>query len=275
MRASRRSQRRQSADARSPGRSACVWFARAAAAPVTAMRPALTPALSRAPARVAGATAVAAGVHAGSWCCSARALYLQGLHNDFLQQKGESRYARVLELPAHRGMITDRNGEPLAVSTPVESVWASPADAELEHRAARASSLDCSAWTSARSRRRLAERDREFVYLKRHLPPEHGGQGRAARSSGHFAQARVPPLLPGGGGDRASGRFHRRGRPRTGRHRARLPGLAVRQARQPARDQGPARPGRGGRESIRAPQSRAAISRCRSIASCSISPIAS
>ena len=60
-----------------------------------------------------------------------RSLYLQALNNDFLQRKGEARYARLLELPAHRGMITDRFGEPLAISTPVESVWASPADARL------------------------------------------------------------------------------------------------------------------------------------------------
>ena len=44
----------------------------------------------------------------------ARAVYLQGLNNDFLQRKGESRYGRVIELPATRGIITDRNREPLA-----------------------------------------------------------------------------------------------------------------------------------------------------------------
>ena len=61
----------------------------------------------------------------------ARAVYLQGMHNDFLQQKGDARYSRVIEISAHRGMITDRNGEPFAISTPVESVWASPADVEI------------------------------------------------------------------------------------------------------------------------------------------------
>ena len=60
-----------------------------------------------------------------------RALYLQILNNDFLRQKGDARYSRVIELSAHRGMITDRQGEPLAISTPVESVWASPQDVEL------------------------------------------------------------------------------------------------------------------------------------------------
>ena len=57
-----------------------------------------------------------------------RAFYLQGLHDDFLQQKGESRFTRVIEISATRGRIVDRNNEPLAVSTPVESVAASPAD---------------------------------------------------------------------------------------------------------------------------------------------------
>src|SRR5215210_1871133 len=59
-----------------------------------------------------------------------RAVYLQGLHNDFLQAKGESRYSRVLSLTATRGMIVDRNNEPLAISTPVESVAASPSDVD-------------------------------------------------------------------------------------------------------------------------------------------------
>ncbi|MEO8165857.1 MAG: penicillin-binding transpeptidase domain-containing protein, partial [Betaproteobacteria bacterium] len=101
----------------------------------------------------------------------ARALFLQGLHNDFLRQKGETRYARTIEISAHRGMVTDRNGEPLALSTPVESVWAAPADAELsaEQRAKLSRLLGVDATDL---KRKLAESDREFVYLKRQLPPE-------------------------------------------------------------------------------------------------------
>ena len=60
----------------------------------------------------------------------ARAVYLQGLNSGFLQKKGDARYGRVIKLSATRGMITDRNGEVLAISTPVESVWASP-DVEI------------------------------------------------------------------------------------------------------------------------------------------------
>ena len=55
-----------------------------------------------------------------------RAAYLQGMHNDFLQEKGESRYSRVIEMNADRGMITDRNGQILAISSPIGSVYADP-----------------------------------------------------------------------------------------------------------------------------------------------------
>src|SRR5688500_2471275 len=110
------------------------------------------------------------------------------MHNGFLQQKGESRYSRVLEMSAHRGMITDRHGEPLAISTPVESVWSSPQDMnatpEQIGKLAKLIGLDV-----AEVRRRLDGSDpdgskhgrqhssqhgskRDFVYLKRHLSPD-------------------------------------------------------------------------------------------------------
>lgn len=57
-----------------------------------------------------------------------RALYLQSLHTDYLQGKGDAISNRNLTLPAHRGMVSDRNGEPLAISTPVESLWVRPAE---------------------------------------------------------------------------------------------------------------------------------------------------
>jgi cell division protein FtsI (penicillin-binding protein 3) len=107
----------------------------------------------------------------GFMILAARALYLQGLRSDFLQQKGENRYAHVMEISAHRGMITDRNGEPLALSTPVESVWAVPSDAELstEQRSRLARLLGMEA---AELKKKLADPDRDFVYLKRQLPPD-------------------------------------------------------------------------------------------------------
>ena len=55
-----------------------------------------------------------------------RAVDLQLFHQAFLQEQGDARSLRVVSIPAHRGMITDRYGEPLAISTPVDSVWADP-----------------------------------------------------------------------------------------------------------------------------------------------------
>lgn len=101
----------------------------------------------------------------------ARAIYLQGINNDFLQQKGDARYQRVIDVHAHRGMISDREGEPLAISTPVESVWASPADVEVRpeqiQQLAKIIGLPYSEVEG-----KLNDKRREFVYLKRQLPPD-------------------------------------------------------------------------------------------------------
>lgn len=107
----------------------------------------------------------------GLFLLLARGVYLQCIHNAFLQEKGNERYGRTIGVIAHRGMISDRNGRPLAVSTPVESVWASPQEVEatarqLKHLA------DVLGMTYADVSARLADKAREFVYLKRQLPPD-------------------------------------------------------------------------------------------------------
>ena len=56
----------------------------------------------------------------------ARAVHLQVFNKDFLNQQADSRHLRTERISAHRGAITDRNGEPLAISTPVDSVWVNP-----------------------------------------------------------------------------------------------------------------------------------------------------
>ena len=53
----------------------------------------------------------------------ARAVHLQVLNKEFLNQQADTRHLRTEKISAHRGTITDRNGEPLAISTPVDSVW--------------------------------------------------------------------------------------------------------------------------------------------------------
>ncbi len=91
---------------------------------------------------------------------------------EFLQGQGDARYLRVVSIPAHRGMITDRNGEPLAMSTPVASVWANP----QELAAARDRWPELNKQLELPSgflEKLLASRmEKEFVYLRRHVNPE-------------------------------------------------------------------------------------------------------
>ena len=97
-----------------------------------------------------------------------RALWLQAMSTGFLQQQGKSRYERVLELPATRGKIMDRNGQVLASSLPVKAVWAIPDDVLAEPPAklrALATLLDM---PEADLRKKL-DSDRSFVYLKRQV----------------------------------------------------------------------------------------------------------
>ena len=112
-----------------------------------------------------------------------RAAYLQGWNRGFLQAKGESRYSRTLELPAHRGRVLDRNGEVLAASTPVKSIWAIPQDVALPPR-----ELDrlAAALELPREelRRRLGDSGRDFVYLKRQVLPEAAERVAALRIPG-------------------------------------------------------------------------------------------
>ncbi len=99
-----------------------------------------------------------------------RAVYLQGLNNDFYQAKGESRYARSMEITATRGVIVDRNNDLLAISTPVESVAASPADIDITGEQTRKLAQLLQMQVRDVSRK-LEDTQREFVYLKRQLPP--------------------------------------------------------------------------------------------------------
>ncbi|MBI5891518.1 MAG: penicillin-binding protein 2 [Nitrosomonadales bacterium] len=134
---------------------------------------------------------------AGLVALQARAVYLQGIHNNFLQQKGDARYGRIVDVHAHRGMITDRHGEPLAVSTPVESVWASPADVIVTPAqiAQLAQALGLSA---SEVKSKLSDPTREFVYLKRQLPPEQAAKVVKLAIPGVSLQREYRRYYPGG-----------------------------------------------------------------------------
>jgi cell division protein FtsI (penicillin-binding protein 3) len=101
----------------------------------------------------------------------ARAVDLQLLDEGFLEGQGDARFTRVAKLSAIRGGIYDRNGEPLAASTPVDTVWANPPEvmsaADQIPRLAEALNRD-KKWLTQVITSNL---DREFVYLVRHMRP--------------------------------------------------------------------------------------------------------
>ncbi|ROU07720.1 penicillin-binding protein 2 [Lysobacter enzymogenes] len=128
----------------------------------------------------------------------ARALDLQVISNDFYRQQGDARSLREIPIPTSRGMITDRNGEPLAVSTPVESVWANPKELakNTERLPELAKALDVAPDELAR---KLAQRSgKEFMYLKRRINPDEARQILALKVPGVFSQREFRRFYPQG-----------------------------------------------------------------------------
>jgi len=103
-----------------------------------------------------------------------RAVHLQIIDNDYLQSQGDARYLRVQKTPPTRGVISDRNGQPLAISTPVDSIWMHPATILRQKKEYSYSKLGKLLGISRDELLAKAEKrkKREFVYLKRHLSPQ-------------------------------------------------------------------------------------------------------
>ncbi len=128
----------------------------------------------------------------------ARALDLQVIDHEFYQQQGDARFLREIPIATSRGMITDRNGEPLAVSSPVESIWANPK--ELLKSAARLPQLaDALGMDRDELKRRLSQRaDKEFVYLKRRINPDEAKRILALEIPGVASQREYRRFYPQG-----------------------------------------------------------------------------
>tara|TARA_B100000029_G_scaffold516479_2_gene630137 strand:+ start:406 stop:2151 length:1746 start_codon:yes stop_codon:yes gene_type:complete len=109
-----------------------------------------------------------------------RILYLQVFNKDFLSAQGNDRHVRTVQISAHRGSITDRNGEPLGVSTPVDSIWANPQKLRpaMNRLGELAQILELDEdWLA---RRITSNLEREFVYLRRHMRPDHAARALQA-----------------------------------------------------------------------------------------------
>ena len=125
-----------------------------------------------------------------------RSLYLQWVDNAFLQERGAARYSRELDVPAHRGRIVDRQGEALAVSTPVKSLWAFPGQLDLgaDDLARLARVLDVK---PAVLKSRVDASD-DFAYLAKLVSPEVAERALALRIKGLNEETAFRRYYPGG-----------------------------------------------------------------------------
>jgi cell division protein FtsI (penicillin-binding protein 3) len=117
---------------------------------------------------------------------------------DFLQGQGDLRTIRIEPLVAHRGMITDRNGEPLAISTPVKSIWINPREIAGDQGVIRrlAQSLQLSEDSLLASAQANAER--EFLYVRRRMPPAEADAVLAMSLSGVYSRQEYQRYYPQG-----------------------------------------------------------------------------
>jgi cell division protein FtsI (penicillin-binding protein 3) len=99
---------------------------------------------------------------------------IQVLNPEFLRDQGDARHIRHVAIPAHRGMILDRNGEPLAISTPVSSIWFNPQDTRADDAQLKqlAKLLKVRVSSIKLKIKEGKKKQREFVYLKRRVSPE-------------------------------------------------------------------------------------------------------
>jgi cell division protein FtsI (penicillin-binding protein 3) len=127
-----------------------------------------------------------------------RAVELQLKDHEFLAGQGDARFSRVAEITAVRGTITDRYGEPLAVSTPVDSVWANPKELALASDRIPALAKALKRDKTELARRLTSNLDREFLYLARHMQPAEAQKIRALQIPGVYLMREYRRYYPAG-----------------------------------------------------------------------------
>ena len=128
----------------------------------------------------------------------ARVVFLHMYEKDFLQGEGDARTVRIDKIPAHRGMILDRLGKPLAISTPVISLWAKPAELlkTPDNLQILASMLDVPLTTFEEKLER--SKGKNFVYIRRHMPPKNARQILDLKIKGVYSEREYKRFYPAG-----------------------------------------------------------------------------
>src|ERR1700691_873802 len=129
---------------------------------------------------------------------AARAVELQLVDHGFLAKQGDDRSMRIVKIAAHRGAITDRYGEPLALSTPVDSIWVNPQELNdnIDQLPKLAKGLEKD--QDFLARRITSNLDREFLYLVRHMPPDQAARVKALGIPGVYLLREYRRYYPAG-----------------------------------------------------------------------------
>ncbi len=132
---------------------------------------------------------------------AARAAYVQVVGNAFFQRQGEVRFARTLELPAHRGRIMDRNGLLLASNVVAPSIWAIPEDVESDDAEVKAKLRQLAQLLGvplAELNKKLDDEDKTFVWLKRQVDEPVAQQIAALNIKGIYQRKEYKRKYPEG-----------------------------------------------------------------------------
>jgi cell division protein FtsI (penicillin-binding protein 3) len=117
---------------------------------------------------------------------------------EFLQTQGDARTVRTEPLVAHRGMIVDRNGEPLAISTPVKSVWVNPRELAANEAGIRRLAAGLELNADSLQAQIQASAEREFLYVRRRMPPAEADNVLAMGIPGVYARQEYQRYYPQG-----------------------------------------------------------------------------
>ena len=127
-----------------------------------------------------------------------RLWYLQVLEKDFLQGEGDKRTIRIESIEANRGIIQDRTGKPLAVSTPVLSLWYNPSEVLKSDDSLEPLTTYLGVEASEFDKRLKNAKSKGFVYLRRHLPPAEVREILELKIPGIYSKREYKRFYPAG-----------------------------------------------------------------------------
>jgi cell division protein FtsI (penicillin-binding protein 3) len=140
---------------------------------------------------------IVAVIAAGFLGLVARAAYVQVIDNAFFKRQGTVRFVRTLDLPANRGRILDRNGNILASSVPVPSIWANPEDIERDPAKLKALAK-LLGMTGVELEKKLKDEDKVFVWLKRQVDESVAKEIAALKIKGVYDRKEYKRIYPEG-----------------------------------------------------------------------------